>query len=276
MGDAYDTFFDPGADYRNQLLQSGQQAGAFATGAQQGFNQYGQQAQASLDYLRGQMMGNNSVSAEQLRQALMQNQATQRAMAASASPQDAAMAAQTAMMNSARLGYGMSGQAATAGLQERNQAAQNYGALLSQLRGQNLQGVIGGYQTAGQNYGTATANPGTSLGSVLFPTISSATAAMAMSDERAKKDIADGDEDANRLLEDLKAYSFRYKDERNGRGKQVGVMAQELERAGAKHAVVDTPRGKMIDGAKLATTNTAMLATLARRVKRLEERGRRG
>jgi len=272
MGDAYSALFDPAADTRQQLTGTAGQAGAFATGAQQGFNQYGQQGQAALDYLRGQMMGQNSVSAEQLRQGLMQQMAQQRAMAASASPQDAAMAAQNAMMNSARLGYGMSGQAATAGLQERNQAAQNYAALLQGLRGQNLQGVLGGYGTATQGYGQAVQNPGLAPMSIIGPMVSGAAGLAAASDERLKTDVADADEDAAKMLSAIKTYKYKYRDERYGKGEQFGILAQELERAGLKHAVIDTPQGKMVDGAKTATSALALTAALARRVAKLEGR----
>jgi hypothetical protein len=263
---------DTGKDARNALSGQAQQAGGFADTGQAGYGAYGAQGQSALDYLRGQMSGANSVSAEQLRQGLQSNLAAQQSMAASASPQNAAMAARQAMMNGARLGYGMSGQAATAGLQERNQAAQQYAALLQALRGQDLQAALGGRQTAVGGYGAALGNPAPTAWSQMGPAVSAGLGYAAMSDERAKKDVEDGDEEANRLMRGLKAHRFRYKDERNGAGEQLGVMAQALERAGAKHTVIDTPRGKMVDGAKLATTNTAMLSALERRVRKLEGR----
>ena len=93
------------------------------------------------------------------------------------------------------------------------------------------------------------------------------------SDRRAKKNVKDGDADAERLLKGLKAYRYDYKDERDGQGSQLGVMAQDLERAGAGHAVIDTPGGKMVHGAKLATTLAATLPVLHRRLAKLEGKG---
>lgn len=113
---------------------------------------YGQLGDA-LNYQRGLMMGQNSVSQEQLRQNLQQGLAAQQSMAAGASPQNAAMAATNAAINMGRLSAGLAGQQALAGLQERNMAAQNYGQLGSALgqlqlgqRGQDQNVALGGYQ----------------------------------------------------------------------------------------------------------------------------------
>ncbi len=74
------------------------------------------------------------------------------------------------------------------------------------------------------------------------------------------------------MLNALRSFSYRYKDEdKYGKGERTGIMAQDLERAGIKHAVIDTPSGKMVHGAHLATANTAMLAALRRRVERIEK-----
>lgn len=113
----------------------------------------------TTDYLGGLMRGQNSVAAEQLRQGLGQQLAAQRSMAASASPQNAAMAARTAAMQMGRLGAGMSGQAALAGLQERNQAAGQLGQLQLGMRGQDVNAALGGYGGATQAYGAMLAGP---------------------------------------------------------------------------------------------------------------------
>ncbi len=107
----------------------------------------------SLDSLQDLANGKNSVSALQLQQGLQQNLNTQRSMAAGASPNNAAMAARTAAMNMGRLGSGLAGQQALAGLQERNQAQQNYASLLGSARGQDMQGALGGYNAAVGAYG---------------------------------------------------------------------------------------------------------------------------
>lgn len=114
---------------------------------------YGQLNDA-MGYLRDVGMGRHSVAAEQLRQANLQALAQQRAFALSASPNNAPAAARTAAIQMGRLNMGNAGAAAVAGLQERNQAMQQYGALgnaLGQLqlgqRGQDLSGSLQGYGT---------------------------------------------------------------------------------------------------------------------------------
>lgn len=154
-------------DARNQLNNAAAEAQRFgnvgqsnyqnATGQLQGT--YGNLSDA-MNYLRGIGQGQNSVAMQQLGQGLQQNVAAQRSMAASAAPQNSAMAARIAAQNAAKLGYGLSGQAAVAGLQERNQAMQNYGQLgqaLGQLqlgqRGQDVNVALGSRQNALTGYG---------------------------------------------------------------------------------------------------------------------------
>lgn len=107
----------------------------------------------ALDDLQGQAQGRNLVSSEMLRQGMQQGVAAQRSLAASASPANSAMAARSAAMQMGRLGYGLSGQQALAGMQERNQAQQAYANLINQSRGQDLQGALGGYNAATGAYG---------------------------------------------------------------------------------------------------------------------------
>lgn len=80
-----------------------------------------------------------------------------------------------------------------------------------------------------------------------------------MSDENEKKDIEDDDEyQTQSFLDSLKAHTYEYKDKANGKGRFTGVMAQELEKTGiGKQAVVETPKGKMVDYARLASVMLA-------------------
>lgn len=256
---------------RNLLAQQAALSGKFAHRAEEGYAAYGAQGRGVLDAISGVALGQNSVSAEQLRQGLQQNVAAQRSLAAGASPQHAAMAARTAAIQSGRLGAGLSGQQAAAGLQERNQAWQQYGSLLGTLRGQDLSAALTARQTANAGYGAAPFTPQKDWIETYGPAIQGGLSAYAASDRRLKTDVKDGGKSADRMLSALKAASsYRYKDgERHGKGKYTGVMAQDLERAGSR-AVVDTPGGKMVHGARLATENTAMLAALRDRVTRLE------
>ena len=114
---------------------------ALGATAQQTSANYGRDVGALNSNVQGLQAianGQNSVSALQLRQSLQQNQAAQQSMAASAAPQNAAMAARTAAIQSGVLGAGLAGQQAVAGLQERNQAQQQLGSLLLGQRGQDL------------------------------------------------------------------------------------------------------------------------------------------
>lgn len=275
---AEQVFADPGADAerkRKEMLygQAGR-AGAFASRGERGFNQLGTQGNEALAGLRATAMGQNSVSAEQLRQGLAQNLANQQSMAAGASPNNAAMAARTAAIQSGRLGAGLAGQQAVAGLQERNQAQQQYAALLEALRQQELQAALQARQNALMGYGAQNAGtPEKSFIEKWLPVVEDGAAAIAKtkSDRRAKTDIRNADDHASKAASSLGAYLYKYKDERDGKGQQFGVMAQELERAGLGHAVIDTPNGKMVHGAKLATSTAAMVGSLARRLAKLED-----
>lgn len=97
-----------------------------------------------------------------------------------------------------------------------------------------------------------------------------------LSDRRAKKDVRDARPDADQFLKRLHAKSWKYRDRANGEGRHTGVMAQDLEatRAG-RRAVIDTPRGKMVDYGQLAPVLTAALGRVAERVERLEKGARR-
>lgn len=263
-------------DQRNNLNNQGGMASVFADQAQQGYGQMTQESQQVRDYLRSVAQGQNSIAGEQLRQGLQQNLAAQRSMAASASPQNAAMAARTAAIQAGRLGAGMSGQAALAGLQERRDAQSQLGQMILGQRGQDLNAALGSRQNAISGYGGV--KPEGTLLDKITPLVnagaSGASAIATMSDKRLKEDIKDGDKDANKAIEGLRAYTFNYKNEKHGAGKQTGIMAQDLERVGLGHAVMETPEGKAVHGGKLATANTAMIAALGKRLSKVEKGGK--
>ncbi len=261
---------DPSNGTRDAVNANAAAAGGFAGQAQGNYGQNQAGINQSIDALRAQANGQNSVSAEQLRQGLQQNLAGQQSMAAGASPNNAAMAARNAAMNMGRAGYGLSGQQAVAGLAERNQAQQALGQMQLGQSGQNLQGTLGGYGAANQGYGAALGAPQKTWGDLAGGAIGGLSAGLAKSDKRAKTAIKDGDEEANRAIEGLRAVAYDYKDEKDGKGRQFGVMAQAMEKAGLKHAVIDTPNGKYVDGAKAALSGLGLVAALGRRVNALE------
>jgi len=73
-------------------------------------------------------------------------------------------------------------------------------------------------------------------------------------------------------LDSLKGYSYKYKKGPgySGGKKEVGIMAQDLEKTKLAPAVIDTPEGKMIDTRRLSTMNTAIVADHEKRMKDIE------
>jgi len=99
-----------------------------------------------------------------------------------------------------------------------------------------------------------------------------AGATLAASDEKLKEDVEDFD--ASAFLDSLTGgRQYRYKDSKFGDGKQVGVMAQKIEKE-VPQMVEDTPEGKMVDysPAKAGGPIFASLGDLHERLKRLEGR----
>lgn len=141
---------------RDNLNNQGGMSSVFADQGQQGFGQLGAESAAARQHLADQASGKVSLSGEQLRQALQQNVNAQRSMAAGASPGSAPMAARAAANNAASLGYGMAGQAATAGIQEREAAARALNDALAQQRQMELNAALGSRQNAISAYGGTT------------------------------------------------------------------------------------------------------------------------
>jgi hypothetical protein len=265
---------------QDQMVQNlnnqGGMSSWFADQAQGGYGSTGVEAQQAREHLRRLASGQDSLSREQLRQGVQQNRAAQQSFAASAAPRDAAMAGIMGANNMGRANYGMSGQAAMAGIAERQGAANALNQAILGARGQDLQAALGSRQNAINAYGgtgTPSANPDEKQMDRILGIIQGGLGAMTtMSDKRLKKDIEDGDSEASKALKGLRAYSYRYKDERHGKGRRVGIMAQDLEKAGLGHAVIETPEGKAIHGGHLSTANTALISALEKRVAKIEGR----
>lgn len=120
----------PGADERGQFLGLQGQGSA---------NDFQGSGVTLRDFYNRQLRGQDSISALQLREAADRNIAQQMAMAASASPQNQALAMRTAQMQAGRTGAGLAGQQAMAGIAERQAAGQALGG----LRQQDLQSALG-------------------------------------------------------------------------------------------------------------------------------------
>lgn len=145
---------DPSGDLRRAAYGSER----FGMQGRQGYGQMTGALQGQRDYLNRLMQGQDSMSAEQLRQGLQQVQNQQMSMAAGARPSNAAMAARNASLGAALAGGGMSGQAAMAGIAERQAANQALSQLNLGQRQQDLNAALGGQQNALTGYGAIEQN----------------------------------------------------------------------------------------------------------------------
>jgi hypothetical protein len=274
-----------GVDQGGYLRQTGNTAGEFADRGEAGFNRLGGENAATRRMLQDQATGKVSLSGEQLRQGLAQNVAGQASMAAGARGGNQAMAARQAAMNAGRAGSALTGQQALAGIQERNAAVSALGQMQMGQRAMELQAALGarGQQLGAygdiedsrtQRFNAMMGNPtkGERVTSMVKDV--GQGLATAFSDRRLKKEIKSADSDASEFLKGLKAYSYKYKNSEHGEGDQLGVMAQDLERTKfGKQAVIDTPEGKMVHGAKLAGALAAATSSMNRRLEKLEKKG---
>lgn len=90
---------------------------------------------------------------------------------------------------------------------------------------------------------------------------------LAMSDENLKEDIKEFD--ASDFLDSITGYKYKYKDSKHGKGPQVGVMAQDIEKE-LPMLVKETPEGKAIDFSKAGGPVFAVMADINDRLKKLE------
>jgi len=228
--------------------------------------------------LQRQASGQDSFSQEQLRQNFGRLMAGQQSAVAGASPQNAAMAMRMGMQNQGQLGQQMAGQQALAGIAERNAANQALGGVLGQGRGQDIQAYTNAQQLGLQN---AQGQMNGQMGLAGMPQGwekllgygMQAAPMLLKSDRRAKKDIVGGGKYADELLDSLAPKKYKYKDERDGEGEQVGIMAQDLEKSVAgRMAVKNTPNGKYVDPARLSGALAAACARLHQRLNKVERR----
>lgn len=92
-----------------------------------------------------------------------------------------------------------------------------------------------------------------------------------VSDEREKQKIKDGSAGAQDMMRNLAAAIFEYKNKQNGDGKQVGVMAQDLEKSDLGSQMVEEKGGKK--WINFAKGLGAVLAAQADLNKRMEHAG---
>ncbi|KKL58203.1 hypothetical protein LCGC14_2227760, partial [marine sediment metagenome] len=89
-------------------------------------------------------------------------------------------------------------------------------------------------------------------------------------DEKTNTDRREGRDSVGEMLEQLNAFSFKYKDpQKFGHGTKVGISAQDLERSElGKTFVEDTPEGKFVKFGEMLPT---LLAAITQQEKRLRE-----
>ncbi len=223
-----------------------------------------------------------SLAADMLKQQTNQNAAATNAIIGSQRGVNAGLAMRQGLQQQATANQNLAGQAQQARTQEQLAAQQALGQNITQSRQLDLQQqnqqnqyALGNRQiNAGiemQNSANTTALWGGLLGAAAAG--GSAAAGRPASDERLKKDIGDGDQDAYAFLDALKAHKFNYKNPDGPgaqHGQQLGVMAQDIEQGPGRNMVQDTPDGKMLDPAKGFGSVLAAQANLHERLKKIE------
>lgn len=161
-------------------------------------------------------------------------------------------------------------QGATSGAAQAYQQMGQGKAMADQAKAGAIRGTIGAI--AGFNMGSGgneggsgskgSGNTGQSLGAM-------GLGALGLSDKNEKENIKDVD--ASQFLDNLNGYEYEYKDKNVDDGKQIGIMAQDLEKV-APQAVVESENGtKMVDQSKLTGPILASLADLHKRLKKEEQ-----
>lgn len=94
-----------------------------------------------------------------------------------------------------------------------------------------------------------------------------------VSDETLKTNIKPGNKDINSFLNSINAHNYEYKNPTtDGVGVFTSPMAQELEKTElGKQAVIDTPRGKMVNYPRLGAVNLAAVSVVHKENVRLQE-----
>ena len=107
------------------------------------------------------------------------------------------------------------------------------------------------------------------VGTGLSSAASAGTAA-AVSDVRAKENITKADAKVEQLLDAMEPYEYDYKDSKHGGKKNLGIMAQDLEKSDVgKQIVIDGPL-KMVDMKRALMAALASNANLHKRLKAVE------
>jgi len=176
---------------------------------------------------------------------------------------------QQAGLNQATSLANMQSKLATMGMND--QAQQAYLAQLFGVSAAEMQGMIAAEGIKVGNY-----DPGWGrefVGAALQTGGTYAANAATASDRTLKKDVRSVSRHIDKMLDGMKSYTARYKDEgAYGEGRRAMIMAQDLEKSEAGRRIVrDTPNGKMLDNGAAISAALASAARLNERLRKLEK-----
>lgn len=261
----------------------------FAPGGMVRQSQLGQ-----IQQLQGIASGHQQGAGELAAQRQTQNAlAGQQSLAHGARGGNAALAYRNAANNAAAIGLSGAGMAQQAGMQDQMAAQGMLTNAMGQARGQDISQLDQQLRAMGMQDQTrlaylaqltgmdatqlqayANANAQSSPGHIgpLIGAAGQVGAALAMSDERVKEQIEDAGDEVDAALEALLPKAYVYKDQgKHGKGRRVGIMAQDLERSRAgSHVVTEVADGKAIDLSKATSLALASVSRLHHRLRKLE------
>jgi hypothetical protein len=264
----------------------------FAPGGQIRQSQLGQ-----IGQLQGIANGTQQGAGELAAQRQTQNaMAQQQAMARMQRGGNAALGYRQAANNGAAIGLAGAGMAQQAGMQDQMAAQGMLTNAMGQARGQDLNALDQQLRAMGmqdqtrlaylsqltgmdamqlQAYNQANAQSAPGHIGPLIAAGGQVGAALAMSDERVKEQIEDASNEVDDALEALLPKAYVYKDAKHGKGRRVGIMAQDLERSRAgSHVVTEVADGKAIDLSKATSLALASVSRLHHRLRKLEGKGK--
>lgn len=124
-----------------------------------------------------------------------------------------------------------------------------------------------------ENVGDGFASIGKALASVVATKKDApASPTPVASDEKLKKNTSEGGSRLEDFLGSLDVFSYDYKDEKHGEGRQTSVMAQDLEKSDiGKKAIVETEEGKIVNYTKLLPAMLSANVDANKRIMKLED-----
>lgn len=226
------------------------------------------QAEQADVTLRGDLANQQAVNQQNFNQAQLNQQAAQGNQSAF----------NTANINQANIAGGIKqaeiGGAATLGAAAAALEGTKYTADTSVVNNSinNLGNISESEQESGQPKVTTSVSGGNRLGvGNRTSRADEGLSTQVVSDERAKKNIQPGDSATEDMLSNLASAIFEYKNKGNGEGRQLGVMAQDLEKSKLGKEMVDEEDGtKYIDFKKGMSSILSAQANLHKRLSQLE------